>query len=81
MSTLRHRTITREDFEWSINVMEVRRHGTVAKEAMLKRAGEIWATVQLMHTGAVKVQKIWPSNTIPDSVLTEVKKDLGVLNV
>lgn len=78
MNTLKHRTLEREGYQWSIEVREVRTHGPVSREAVVKRAGERWITVQLLHAGKVKVLKFLPYCVTPESIMVEVRKDLNV---
>lgn len=77
-NTLRERHIDREGYTWTINVAEVRGHTPFARQATLRRGKELWATIKLRHTGKFTTIPVLPSCHIPESVMTEVKKDLGV---
>lgn len=76
-TTLRHRTVKKDGFEWSIQVVEGNKGTEFAKEALVKRVGEPWATVQMRHNGSLRVILLMPAGKLPDNVLAEVKKDLG----
>lgn len=76
-TTLKHRTVKKDGFEWSIQVTEGARGTDIAKEALIKRMGEPWANVQMRHNGSCRTILLMPAGKLPDNVLAEVKRDLG----
>ncbi len=74
--TLKHRSVQRDGYTWTIEVVENKRHTPVNRTAIVKRAGSVWGCVQLWHNGKTKVIPLWPAQEFPDSVLTDVMKDL-----
>lgn len=78
-TTLKHRTVKKDGFEWGIQVCEAGKGTEFSREAMITRAGEPWANVQMRHNGSLRTILLMPAGKLPANVIAEIKKDLGAI--
>lgn len=78
--TIKHRTVRRNGYEWSIEIVQNRAHTPINKTALVCRNGDTWGCVQLFYSGKINVIPLWPAKEFPAEVLADIRSDFGLNN-
>ena len=73
------RSFTKDRYEWTVKIQEVKGHTPYSHQATIYREGELWATARLKHNGTMNKLMSAPYKKVSNDVWAEVGKDFAAI--